>query len=492
MFVKCGHCPACQQEKANKRSARIRNQQRGYSDRVFLFFGLTYSNKYVPFIDTKQIEDYLPDVPERYYDKYTHSWKNVDLDKLRVFAHVPMYRNYNCQYERVDKDTYFRTHIHKRYKIGKRYYALVEERNEPLAVGSVPLYVNRLDLKDLKSLKGMERNCVGICYYKDVQDFIKRVKQFLKRKYGYKEKLQYYICSEYGAESLRPHFHILLQCPYNAINKFKRAICACWSYDDYSSIRKCIQIAKDAANYVASYVNCSSYVPQLFYNSKLHPKHSYSQGFGLGKDFFSLPALMSSFRERDMRFDCYKKIDGVFTPASFVYPSYIINRYASKFKGYSKLTSFEIRSICRNPATIKFYQQRACLRKRDLHKIEVMLSNKKKLFLDSGFTEDDFVDFYSNVWTIRASNLLKEFHKNDNFDYNTLELYDNISDVYYEKIVNDDLYNLSLQYFDKLISDPNRFVSNIQEHNDLLKTYNNYDKSKKVRNAIYVKLGYNV
>lgn len=47
----------------------------------------------------------------------------------------------------------------------------------------------------------------GIINYKDVQDFIKRLRKY----YNFKREIRYFACSEYGGNgTLRPHYHIIL------------------------------------------------------------------------------------------------------------------------------------------------------------------------------------------------------------------------------------------------------------------------------------------
>ena len=58
MYFNCGHCPACQQEKAIKRSDRIRWQKQD-KDLVPWFFVLSYDNKYIPYIRQSEFDDFV-------------------------------------------------------------------------------------------------------------------------------------------------------------------------------------------------------------------------------------------------------------------------------------------------------------------------------------------------------------------------------------------------------------------------------------------------
>ena len=44
---------------------------------------------------------------------------------------------------------------------------------------------------------------------KDLQDFMKRLRRYLEY-HGYKEKIRYFACGEYGEKRGRPHYHILI------------------------------------------------------------------------------------------------------------------------------------------------------------------------------------------------------------------------------------------------------------------------------------------
>lgn len=58
----------------------------------------------------------------------------------------------------------------------------------------------------------------GTLWEKDVQTFLNSLRKYFERK-GHKG-IKYYYCGEYGTETLRPHYHmILMNCPLN-INQF--------------------------------------------------------------------------------------------------------------------------------------------------------------------------------------------------------------------------------------------------------------------------------
>ena len=60
ILVNCGKCPACLQERANKRAQRIRNNVS--SGTIALFCTFTYSNNYVPYVKRSELRSPSDDV----------------------------------------------------------------------------------------------------------------------------------------------------------------------------------------------------------------------------------------------------------------------------------------------------------------------------------------------------------------------------------------------------------------------------------------------
>ena len=159
LYVNCGYCPACQQEKANKNASRIRSNR--LPGQIALFVHLTYLNECVPYILKSDLSK-SPDSINVYRD-YDRSWTRVPGRKRKYLLH----------YKRLVRpiDTLSMTDDHG---------------------------VNELDCFDdvLKNIKTLQNTYnprwttlpmddkIGICYYKDVQNFIKKLKVNLSRDYG--------------------------------------------------------------------------------------------------------------------------------------------------------------------------------------------------------------------------------------------------------------------------------------------------------------------
>ena len=63
---------------------------------------------------------------------------------------------------------------------------------------------------------------VGTLVPKELQDFIKRLRINMQRKYGQKEPIRFMMCGEYGGKTRRPHYHLIafnLQLPAESFYK---------------------------------------------------------------------------------------------------------------------------------------------------------------------------------------------------------------------------------------------------------------------------------
>ena len=114
-------------------------------------------------------------------------------------------------------------------------------------------------------------------------------------------KICYYVVSEYGPQTYRPHWHCLLFFNSEEITKTLREdISKAWSYGrvDYSLSRGA------AASYVASYVNSAACLPFLYVGQKeIRPRSFHSKGFGSNKVFPKSSDISEISKISDLFFD---------------------------------------------------------------------------------------------------------------------------------------------------------------------------------------------
>lgn len=463
IVVNCGHCPACLQEKAIKRANRIRNNVS--SDMMTLFVTLTYRNAAVPYFDADEfncapihrvcVNDDEDGAPEYQYVK-----------RISIYRNIVARRDYKEKGKCKFKKTLL-TGIEIPYPVG----------------------VHDSRLKHLNGVISKTKK-VGVCYYPDLQNFLKRLRQNLKRKYHVSDNFQYYACSEYGASSHRPHFHLLLFVPRSpsCFKMWQSAISEAWPFDGYNLTKRNIEIAVNAASYVSTYVNCTTYLPSLLTQNSIKPKHSYSQGFGCALQRLSLSQVCEAFRRGDLFCDVPTLRDGAFTVERVLLPRYVVNRYFPKFKGYSLLSSREIECLCSRPETVGIYRTKAVYSDEDCHRIRVMLEHKQQLFAEHGIDKFEFARIYSQIWSLYSSSVYKQHLENLSGPKQNFLCYDNFKDFAEGKVSSLSLNELCNRSPCVDIYDINEFPDIIARNEHLEKYFHLYDKSRKISNSIYSKL----
>lgn len=144
-------------------------------------------------------------------------------------------------------------------------------------VSSSPDYFDR-NVNYLKSF--VERPYV--CSVTDFQKFIKRLRYYISQLPGYEKErdfFRYYIVSEYGESSFRPHGHGLLFFKSELIRQNIQALLfKSWKF----GISTIEPAREGCTNYVASYLNCSSDLPLLYSLKPFKPFRLFSRRPPLG------------------------------------------------------------------------------------------------------------------------------------------------------------------------------------------------------------------
>lgn len=467
MYVKCGHCPACMQEKASLRVSRINNTRKdGF---ITLMVTLTYSRNKVPYIDRNEAYDFV----------------NNKVQKLDVYR--------DCSVRKVRKPSNFDDY-NQVYKFSYQRVVLDTIEHEILDISNP---VSLLNTKDLKH----EFNKIGVCYYPDYQNFLSRLRKNLKRHYNYENQFFVYACSEYGVKTLRPHFHLLIFIEKSAEKIFRAAIIESWPFSDLRRFPRAIEVGYKTASYVASYVNKPSSFP-LFFKKFFKDKHSYSKGFGLNNKNFSVSEILSKLERGFIKMSIVKNVNGIPVVADVPIPAYVINRYFPKFKGYttcspSTLFSYMLR-ICRGDWETHFDMTDDPLNRsrvycisdglnyladEDLRKIQVRLLNAFARYRENARDGDsllleDYLALHVRVWNCFNSSVLRLHLTNS--EVPMLEKYDNLDEVLLSK------KNFG---FDKSLiheTDPNKFVSNRVSTARWTKCYHDTLKHRSVSNSVYL------
>lgn len=394
LYVNCGKCPSCLQEKAIHRVRRIKNTESDALDCMMV--SLTYSRGSAPYVDRS--EAYL--------------FSRGQLPYLRVF-----------------RDSSFR-----RVRVGSSYDFEYRRKPGTVEVAKVDFSVscNFDKTKDLK----YERGKIGICYYPDMQAFMARLRLNLKRLFSYGKKFLAFSCSEYGSMSLRPHFHLLFFYPKGDFEVMRSAIVKSWPFSDLQNFPRAIEKCFRGASYVASYVNLGSKFPD-FLKTYFRPKHSYSKGFGMGNRFFNLRYILDAFKRGSLSYNSIKtdgKCTGVVT---LPIPKYVVHRYFPKFSAYSRIAPPALLDNILRLAQGKFDEFNQSISPLYLDNVKckaacTRLNNAYKRCREEcpDLIPDNFVEYFRlhvQIWNLYNSNLLRFNMQNE--DLYLFEKYDNLDVV---------------------------------------------------------------
>lgn len=495
LYVKCGRCPACLQEKATRMSYRLKDT----SAKTVYFLTLTYKNDFLPYI------------------------RKSDLDFSSNDGIVPVYRDGFVRR--------FRSKDHKGQRITSKSFV-----SSPCTVidhvrfNIINSFVGDKLSKGIDFLRHPVRHpitdAVSVCYYKDAQDFVKRFKINVERKLNKSctnESNKFFVCSEYGGKTHRAHFHVLLFSDNLSLSDVKRTLIASWPYADFRKLRNYCEIAVDASSYVASYVNCADSISSLLAYSPFRPKHSFSQGIGMDNPEFSPAKVLQALRRGSLQYPVKFLKDGVSCTANVPIPDYVLNRYFPYVKGLTSLSTDTIRYILERPAFFSAYSLRYLG-----YKDEVRLRNntyfgtlspdksldysKSVLVRQSRdnvqrlkhcynrfsadflhYTPEDYIRDYITCLRTISRDKFQYFYVHIMKDLNVpqVQCYDNIIDLVDGSVSNESLFKC-IDTDTQVITDPNQFDLNIINDIKNRQYFDLYSKYHYVSNDLMSLQGHDV
>lgn len=456
VLVKCGKCPSCLQEKACSRANRIRNNFTHGT--IALFITLTYDNRFVPYV----LRHHL-----------------VGRGDLII------YRDSNIRY------------VHSCHGTKLRVFDELQE------IGSIPQEESFLVGSDKIRPLTHYKERIGVCWYPDIQNFFKRLRIVLKRHYNYEKYFSYFSCSEYGGHTYRPHFHALLFIPSADEALFRDAILEAWPFADKTRTARFIEIARNAASYVASYCNSNSNLFPLLSSDYFRQKHSQSKNFGVVLDCFSLSSILQKIESGNLVYYRKSKFNGNADTVPMPIPLYVLHRYFPICKGFSWLSSCDVLSILRAPQTIGHilndtqYEFRyknklipcSIVNKtsnpyykftpRESYQLYVRFENcYLKFHSETGLSRFDYAFYYRRCYDVYKSMILRLSHENVDLVDDYSSFYENAFEVFDNPEIAPTLNPL------KLVLDPNKRSDVLLKSNHFAFLFDKLNKQKKVTNYV--------
>lgn len=270
--VPCGHCVQCLQKKVSATTLLLdlESQRNAYVEEI----NLTYNDSCIPYIDFNDdsLASFCSGQPTEVFPVKFGSSR-----KIRKYN--PRTKEYYITKEKISD---FGTSFPSDWS---HYLSIYNSR--------VDEYYTRFPERK----RGISRfkNHVPILYAPDLKKYLYRLRQYLKKHYGI--EIRFFAVGEYGSNSLRPHWHILLF--HNSVKlrqSFRDVIdlvghtpknprqccrelylCPLWLHGDTTT--KCTD--KHCSSYVAGYFNQHGNNSPLL---KEFPSKAYhSQFLGMGK-----------------------------------------------------------------------------------------------------------------------------------------------------------------------------------------------------------------
>lgn len=372
VLVKCGHCPACKQEKANRLTSRINFEAADglKHGQIQVFLTLTYDMYSVPYVRISDLLEYFHQ--DHFYDMPVYR----DSERVRTFGSVNTIRH-------ID-------HL----------------GNVTLPPMRASFTFNQLNKYHLHQNKGYGK--IGIIYYKDLQAFEKRLLSNIRRSEN-PYKVKFFNTAEYGETYSRPHFHVVCQIPKDRLAEFRDSVVRSWTYHDWTSpeSRRRFEVARNVGSYVASYVNKPDDVP-AFLEHLFPSKHSFSLFFGYSSDKFTYPSIKEMVERRDLHlpimFDQLRGEDSL-----RLVPQHVICRYFPKFKGLCRLSVLEVHDVLRFPQNLSKYAERLEYSGNDLtDNIRIILRSRNRC--GCRVDGERYAREYLETWSVWKLSLLRDFY----------------------------------------------------------------------------------
>ena len=256
------------------------------------------------------------------------------------------------EHEKNTKFTYFVTLTYNKYNVPRLGVSVHKDMGRfgknvlSLADADTGEYLGHCyyPYNDYLKIKSRSDDCyVHYARFSDAQKFVKRLRYYLS-KYS-NEKVTYYLCSEYGPRTFRPHFHLLLYInDPKQLTHLRECLYKAWTlgFVDYSLSRN------SAQSYVAGYLNSYVSLPEIFKVPAISPKSVHSTKM-------ALPTFDADFKEiykndptRFVRYFKYTNSDGVTALSSpwRSFKTYLFPKcygYACK-STYERITTYGINS----------------------------------------------------------------------------------------------------------------------------------------------------
>ena len=302
-LVSCGKCIQC--KTARRRKTELLLSLETQSHKYCELINLTYNDEFIPWVDLSAIDGHNYFVSTE-LDSFLRICHPLHFGKRTKQMYNPRTREY---YQVLDKD-----YAKPRYTSAFGHlecYVCYDTFDVTQLYLDLETYNKRIDEYYIKYPwrkrgESRQKNHVAILWNEDLQRFLDRLKKWIKRKFGC--KVRYFAVGEYGTNSLRPHWHIVL---FHDSLRLRNAFQNVWRYPNSSkqnpreiavalrdakiwTFGDCTTTTTDgfASSYLSGYLNQSSSLPRLL---DAFPQKTFKSIFlGERRDFEQIASLLKS------------------------------------------------------------------------------------------------------------------------------------------------------------------------------------------------------
>lgn len=296
-LVACGKCIQCKTSRRRKTELllSLETQAHAYCELI----NLTYSDEFIPYVDFSCINGCSDNAS---FDEYFRSVHPLVLGNRVKEVFNPRDNKYHLVPDKSALNRFVITSRIDRYWDFDTFRPSVWLLDLQNYNKRIDEYYERYPFRK----RGLSRmpNHVAILFNEDLQKFLDRLKKWCLRKYG--AKIRYFAVGEYGSNSLRPHWHIVLFHDSVQLRESFRKVfvypnstssnpreCNSQMYSDkiwrFGDITTTITDG-NASSYLSGYLNQSSCIPRLL---DLFPQKTFKSIFlGEKRDFEELSSLL--------------------------------------------------------------------------------------------------------------------------------------------------------------------------------------------------------
>lgn len=279
--VKCGRCPDCLNAKFRYLSNLT--TQESENNLYALYFTLKYDEVHVPKL--KLVQRYADGAPFIHgYDITERPVQLVDYYTEEYGKWIPHYSTYYVPLSKKYKITRYVQRNGIKTPVRELVHKSGQEKyNTSISINDCrlddPLFQKFYEKTEITSKQygKLPRYTLRYIRNKDGQDFIKRLRFQISLLYD--EEIRYFLCSEYGPTTFRPHFHgILFYNSHELHQNIKDLVNECWSFGSLDT--QFVTSAAGCCKYVAAYCNSLTHCPDYLRLDGIAPRSFHSRYFG--------------------------------------------------------------------------------------------------------------------------------------------------------------------------------------------------------------------